>query len=332
MPREKPKSPKKQASKPAANTTNTTNTTPHAATAPRAPATRADIVLAGLAPEQPALTHLQRSTFAAKYTDAACEEMGSRTRSEGVLGDAVGWAPIMAKALKNHPATLRRYSTARFAWFLACVRALADARELQRTQGGGALASRAQAEKSEKAALAARNDLLETLEELTDGNAPEQKILTAATGMADRPDRIVLSIGSLAKLARDWLNRSDGASIELVQSVGLTLAEVESTEKAAEELAAATADKTMEGRVTTRDTPAINRVEGRLLCEMKAAARIFARANTRNKEVPKLVPGEATRNVLAPRAGKAPKDAGNGEPVNGATGTGAGETGAKGGG
>jgi len=324
----KANSPKKQGTKPASKTT---KNAPQGAAAAKAPATRTDIVLAGLTPNQPALTHVQRAAFTAKYTDAACEEIGGRTKSEGVLGDAVGWAPIMAKALKTHAAPLRRYSLGRFAWFLECVRALADARELQRVEGSGAIASKLHVEQAQRVALTAREDLLETLGELTDGNEHEQETLAAAAGTTERPDRIVASLGSLAKLARGWLNRKDDASNELVQSVGLTFAEVESAERAAENLAAATADKTVEGRVVTRDTPAINRVEGRLLWEMKAASRIFARANARNKEVPKLVPGPATRNVLAPRAAKAQKDGATGDAAKGAIGAGTGEAGAKGG-
>ena len=69
----------------------------------------------------------------------------------------------------------------------------------------------------------------------------------------------------------------------------------------------ATASKTLEGAVVVRDSPQVNRVEGRLLLEMRAAMRMFNKANARNKHVPKLVPGDATRGALAPRMAKPAK-------------------------
>ena len=299
--------------KPARPTAPKSTKTPSPAAASGTPGTRADKVLSTLSPQWPALTTAQRTTYAARYPNARCEEMGTRTRSEGVVADALSWAPLMAKTLKAHPETLRRYSAERFSWFLTCTRALVDERTLQQTKGGAIATAKIQAGQAQSAALAARAELLETLEELVDGNEGEESALSAAVGTIDRPDRIVTSIGDLAALARGWLKRADDPSQELIKSAGLTLAEVETAETAAEALASAGADKTLEGRVELRDTPPVNRVEGRLLFEMKAALRVFNRANARNKDVPKLTPGDATRAVLAPRPTKpvkAPKDPG----------------------
>jgi hypothetical protein len=289
--------------------------------APKAvPASRADKVLTSLAADQPALTAVQREAFSARYAGAACEALGGKTKSESVLGDAVAWAPIMDKALRKHPAALRRYSRARFAWFLSCARALDAARAEQQGRGGAAAASKARAQQAEAAALAARADLFETLEELADGNDHDQEALSAAAGTADRPDRIAASLRSLAALGREWLARDGAAAKELAMSVGLSAAEIDTAEAAAEALDAAGAGATLEGRVVVNDTPPVNRVEGRLLLEMKAAMRVFARANARNKDIPRLVPGAGTRHVLAPRAkaGKAepakPENPGPGTP------------------
>lgn len=226
----------------------------------------------------------------------------------------------MSGALAKHPSDLRRYAPARFAWFLECVRNLADARAQEQARGGAAAASKLLAEQAERNASAARASLLETLDELVDGNDAEEKSLAASTGSADRPDRVVASIASLAAFARGWLARGDDTSKTLVASVGLTLAEVESAEKAGEALAAATAGTTMDGKVVSRDTPPINRAEGRLLYEMKAAMRIFGSANARNKDIPKLSPGAATRSILAPRsAGKAGKETAQEQPAKDAS-------------
>jgi hypothetical protein len=277
----------------------------HSPAAKEAPQTRTDKILAELIPLWPALTHAQRTAFTARYSDAKCDDMGGRTKSEGVLKDALAWAPIMSGALSKHPMALRRYSPARFAWFLECIAGLSDARAQQETRGGAVATSKLLAEQAQRTALASREALFETLEELVDGNADEEKALRTAAGTTESPDKIGASITALAQLARGWLGRKDGSSKALVEAVGLTLAEVESAESARAALASATAGATMEGRLTPRDTPPVNRAEGRLLCEMKAAMRVFARANARSRDVPKLVPGPATRGVLAPRAGKA---------------------------
>lgn len=278
-----------------------------------APASRVARVLASLVADQPPLTQVQRAAFAGRYGDAACEALGGQTKSESVLGDAVAWAPIMDKALRKHPNVLRRYGRVRFAWFLACAEALEAARAEQEGRGGAAAASKAAAAKAQAAALAARSDLVETLEELADGNGDDEAALARALGVTDRPDRLVASLRALAGLARGWLAREEAGYKELVASAGLSIVEIEAAETAAEVLAGAAAGVTMEGRVVTRDTPPVNRLEGRLLFEMKAAQRVFERANARTKEVPRLVPGHGTRRVLAPKSRsekpEPPKDA-----------------------
>ncbi len=289
--------------------TTTTSETPKTT-----PASRAGKVLTSLAADQPPLTPTQRAAFSARYADGACEEMGAKTKSESVLGDAIAWAPIMDKALRKHPGALRRYGRARFGWFLECTGALAEARAEQQGRGGAAAASKALALKAESAALTARADLLETLDELADGNPQDQAALSAAIGSTDRPDRIVASLHSLVTLARSWLARDSATFKALADSIGFSSAEIDAAHAAAEALAEATAGATLEGRIVPRDTPPVNRVEGRLLLEMKAAMRIFGSANARTNDVPRLVPGPGTRHVLAPKANAA--KSGAADPAN----------------
>lgn len=275
-----------------------------AAPSPRAK-TRAHDVLDRLLAGRPPLTTAQHNAFARRFSDAVCEAMGGRTKSEGVLDDSIAWTAIMDKALKKHPAELRRYGAARFVWFLGCIRALLDAREEQQVAHGNTGAAKDRAARAQKAAVAAREELLETMEALVEDHDEGEAALARAAGGTDKPDAIVDSIRAIAKLARGWLARKDDEAAALVESVGLTLAEVEAAEAAADALADAGTDRTIEGRVVVRDTPPVNRAEGRVVLEMRAAMRIFARANRRNGEVPKLSPGPATRGVLAPRAAKA---------------------------
>jgi hypothetical protein len=272
---------------------------------------RAHQVIERLLVDQPSLTAAQRGAFSARHSDAACEEMGGRTRSEGVLANALEWTGPMAKAMKKHPQPLRRYGAARFAWLLESIRALADAREVQQIADGATGVAKTRAQRAQKSALESREELLETLEALVEGAGEAEAAVARAAKITDKADSIVTALRALAALGRDWLARNDAASKALVESVGLTLDEITTAELAAGALDAAGADRTIEGRVVVRDLPAVNRAEGRVLLEMRGAMRIFAKANEKNREVPRLVPGKATRSVLAPRTASKAK----GEPV-----------------
>lgn len=285
--------------------------------------TRVDTILDTLIPKWDTLTNDERRIFTTKYSDAQCEDKGGGTRSEGVLSEAVGWAATIDKALPDFPVELRRYPRARFAWFLECIRALAAERTLQQTKGGAAGVLKTAVDQAEKAALTARKEVVDSLEELVEGDATEEDALSNALGSTDRPDRTVASMGTVCAYARRWLTRDDAGSKKRVELAGLTLAEVETAENAAATLVQATAGKTLEGATLVRDSPAVNRIEGRVLLEMRAAMRVFNKANVLNKQIPKLVPGSATRRALVSRSGK-----GSGEDVAEAPAAGAGNGGA----
>jgi hypothetical protein len=304
MPSAKPKKPAAPAKPEQSKKTSPLKEAPEDAPEQTTVTPSAEKVLAALLPDFPQLTASQRSAFAARYADSLCEVWGNRTKSEGVLREALGFASLMAKALKAHPAALRRYSPARFSWFLSCISALIEARALQSAGGSAAAEKKVLLAQAEVRAREARKELLATLSELCDGNDAEEQRLAEAAGTADTPSRVIASITALAAFGRGWVERSDEMGKELVASVGLTLAEVEEAEATAEGLSKAGAEKTLEGRVIPRDTPPVNRAEGRVLLEMKAAMRVFASANERNTDIPKLTPQDATRAVLAPKAPK----------------------------
>jgi hypothetical protein len=299
-------------------TSKTTKKKPTEATKPTAagtPVTRADKILTVLAARWPALTGGNEALFRAKYTDAKCEKLGADTRSEGVLGEALAFASVMDKALTAHPRELRRYDGQRFAWFLQCIGKLAQERALQEAGSSGPAAMAAARDRARTAALAGRTEVVDSLEELVEGDEVEEEALSAARGETSNPDRIVASIRSLCTYARGWLARPDQLSRDKVAMSGLTLAEVEHAEQAAATLVNAGAGKTLEGAVIVRDAPAVNRIEGRVLLEMRTALRVFNKAKAKNNLIPTLTPGDATRHVLLSRSGKVIED---GTPEDGA--------------
>jgi hypothetical protein len=256
---------------------------------------------------QKALTQIERRAFREQFSEAQCDEFGSRTKAEAVCRDARAWAPTIDAALRKHPEALRRYGRARFAWLLECIRDLSEALEAQRAAQGSVGASKRHASSVKEAALQARDELLETLEILVGGSAGERGALSTATGTTESPASIARSLRDLAELAEGWLKRDTEEAKALVTSVDLATGDVDTARRAAEALDRAVGDSALEGKSVARDLPSVNRVEGRVLLEMRTVMRVFERVHARSAVVPRLVPGPGTRSVLGRRSTAASK-------------------------
>lgn len=258
------------------------------------------------------LTQAERLAFRDQFSDAQCDTFGAKTKANAVLREGRVWAATIDSALGKHPQALRRYGKARFAWFLDCLHHLSEALEVQRAAHGSAGASKRQAELAKEAGRARREELMEALEMLAGGNAKEREALARATGTAENAAELARSLKDLAELAEGWLGRATAEAKALVASVDLTAGDMDAAREAAEAVDRAAGDATLitsASRSSARDLPAVNRAEGRLLLEMRTAMRVFERAHARSAVVPRLVPGPATRSVLARRGGRAGKDA-----------------------
>lgn len=108
-------------------------------------------------------------------------------------------------------------------------------------------------------------------------------------------------------LARTWLGRTDAESVENAKLAVLDEAVVTSAITSAAALGGAHVDAATEGRKTSHDSPIVNLEEGNVLLEMACAMEVFEEAHEDNDVVSRLIPGPATRHVLAPttRAAKA---------------------------
>lgn len=276
-------------------------------------------VEARLLAELPALTAAEKRVFLAQHPPSRCDAMGGRTKSEGVLKEARAHAAVIAKALRKHPVELRRYGRARFAWLLTCVAALDDARDAQQATDGSTTAAKDRAARAEATARALREDLLDALTTIAEGNPDDERALATATGSLMGAPALVASLRGLSALARAWLDRDTEDAKVLAASVSLTLADVEAAEAAAGALEEAAGDSTIEGRAAVKDTPSVNRAEGRVLLELRLAMRAFERAHERNKEIPRLPSGAATRQAFdrrsAAKAGAAEQPAPMVEPA-----------------
>jgi hypothetical protein len=251
----------------------------------------------------PPLPIVEREAFRALFDDAQCVELGGKTKAEKVLAEAAAWASTIDAALKSHPNALRRYSTSRFAFFLEQVRDLGRAIEAQKraprgeADAGGALWL---LDIGRVAALSVREELLAVLRLLAGGNAHERELLELAAGATTNDEALADSLEGLATHAHKWLERRDAQTAVLVASVSLKESDVDSARSA--EMALREALKAQQsGPVSTRvprDLPKTDRVEGRVLLELRVLMDVFANARAKNRAVPKLVPGPGTRAVL----------------------------------
>jgi len=263
--------------------------------APKKISTSDGMTIEHLLTEWPPLTDVQRDAFRAQFSDLRCDALGRRTDSGIVYDDALSFAKIIDRSLRAHGMLLRRYGPSRFAWFLECIASLGRARSEQ-------LANKDAPAKSMETALAKANEVRRTLahalDMLTGDYALDRTELAYAMGHAERPDALVRSLHDLAKLADQWLRHTDGETRALVASVDLRQGDVDLAWAAATDLENALERASGKVRGSTTDTPSVDRIEGRVLLEMRHAIAAFAFAHAIDPVVPELVPSEHTRVVM----------------------------------
>ena len=258
----------------------------------------------------PAITDVQRAAFSSQHDDGTCDRLGAHTQSAAVSKDAVAFAHTIDSALRKHAGgALRRYSAARFSFFLECIVALDRARDQQATGKDSAAPARRTLEHARIRATAVRHDLHHALDLLVGDHALDRAELQRAEGHTKTDDALVSSLNDLARLADAWLRRPDGESRALVASIDLQRGDVDLAWAAASELESAS-DGASGKRMSYagHDTAPVNRAEGRVLLEMRHAMHAFSHAADGNKLVPRLSPGSGTRAVLASHS--APKASG----------------------
>lgn len=249
----------------------------------------------------PPLSIVEREAFRALFDDAQCQALGGRTDAAQVRAEAAAWAEIIDEALKAHPNALRRYAPARFAFFLEQVRDLGRAIVAQRRRGKDPSESaRWLLDLQRVAALSVRDELLSVLRLLAGGNARERELLAFAAGGAETDEALADSLEGLATHAHKWLERRDPQTLALVASVSLRESDVDAGRSAEMALrdALKLAQTPAAAAAADVDLPTTDRVEGRVLLEMRVAMSVFAKAREKNHLVPRLVPGAGTRKIL----------------------------------
>jgi hypothetical protein len=275
----------------------------------------ADLTLARLSARWPALSELEIEAFSSLATDAQCDDLGRRTKATEVRDEAVRWSMVIDGALKSFPGALAAYSTKRFAFVLHQARALTAIIAAEDARRGRVTGARTSADDARATAMQARAATLERLTTFAGIRAVERAAISEALGQPETVDGLARSLRALSHLESAWIERTDPASRVLADNAGLSAENAETLRAHAENLGTKKVEAALQGPAQARDTPLMNRIEGRILFELREARRIFNAAHERNSVIPALHPSAALRGTLgrstqvaAPRPAPPPDD------------------------
>jgi len=249
----------------------------------------------------PALSPIERAAFGQLVSEVQADALGKQTKSEAVHDDALRWAVKMDDALRDYPGALSMYSPRRFAWYLECLERLHEEIATERGRRAKVDAARSAVGSARDEALKTRKRLEARLHTIAGAREAEREELSAAMGTTDTDDHLAESLRALSKLGHTWLGRADEESKVLCESAGLSQAEIDEALRCAKALSSSASEAQLEGNAHPKDSAAVNRVEGRMLWEMREARRIFNDAHEENGVISKLEPSASTRHVLGTR-------------------------------
>jgi hypothetical protein len=249
--------------------------------------------------KQAPLTAPVRSALRDLATDAQRSELGRQTKARGVLAEGVTMAVAVDQHLATFPSLTETYAPARFAYFLESLLALDALIAAGSAREAKLGAARGVATTGYEQAAKARRRLLKRLDRFAGNRDPEQEALADLPSQGRGNEALREAIEKAVALAEEWLSRKDAASAVQAELAALNEAVITGARSAAAALGVANVDAALEGRKSSHDSPIVNLEEGNVLLEMAYAMDVFDEAHQENDVVPRLVPGPATRHVLA---------------------------------
>lgn len=242
-------------------------------------------------------TDAEREAFRSRCPDAQCDARGAATRARDVLAETERAITGKDAVVKKYAAQMR-YGETRFGFLLECVqnlRAEIEHQDASRKQGG---AFKWEVTRLTDEGKAHRTDLYGTLDEVVgEVTGADRDALDEAYGSAETPDGLCGSLLALADVAEDWLAREDSIAQSLVHAHELTRDDVDRARRVAQELKIAR-EGARECVAGSRDTPATNRAEGRVLFEVEVLDRAVRRVREKDRTVASLTLGPTLRRVL----------------------------------
>lgn len=242
-------------------------------------------VAAGVITSLPLLTGAERAELLKQFSDEQCEAWADRTRAADTLRDTNKWlATLKAVVLELAP---EEYHATRLAFLAELVLAL-EASTAAPVPGASTSAQRDVREAALLSAQGARSRLLKALTRVAGGRTALRKKISAASGDARTASSTLGSLADLLTIARAEQTASPVAS----KVSGLTAALVSQADHALAELrlAAGSANSAV---ISVGDSAETNRLEGRILRELRLAWLSLRDARERDGRVPTLIPGPA---------------------------------------
>ena len=244
----------------------------------------------------PPLAPTLRVALDGQKTAKECETLGANTQGIGVYREAGAWAAQMHITLTQFPVVQEQYGLGAFAYFLENVHALGLNLGAQKSTHAASSVSSQAGALSLKVGRETRNKLHAVIGNVLLGNEALEGKFNALRGTADNEDEVSTSLKRSAEFGDELRIQSP----ELAKEFGLTEALTASARAAAINVIQGRTDRSLGGAARATDTPATNRAEGRVLFEMRRAMKVFNAAAEQGYGA-SLVPGPATRGVLAPR-------------------------------
>lgn len=240
----------------------------------------------------PALTGKLRMAYRAAFTDEQCDAWGQKTKAENVVKEAEKFVATMARSLKDH--TDSAYSRRRLTFLCELLVLLED--EISRTSKDEQVALRATRSAVLEVANNARRDLARRLRAMAGGQqAILKEISSVSPGSENSPSDVQDSLTATIDLAQK-LRRNDVMET-LADDVGLTEARLNSAYAALEALTGA-GDVSLNAAAYEGDAPSVNRIEGRVLREMRLAQRLFKEGREFGQNLPNLVAGPSLKAIF----------------------------------
>lgn len=254
----------------------------------------------------PALTELQRRTFAEKFPDAYRERLATSTKARGTLKNAMAWLRAL------HPAASRKVALddagltpTILALFIEGTRSLVLA--VETLDVGTNDDAAVQREAARETVNNLYGDTRERVNEAVGQNDTWRKQLDDAL-TSKRHDELDADAARLLRLTdalHGWLDDRDKGTEVIRASLseeGVTRDTVARCTDAASALERARAKVTPKNG--GRDTPLANRAEGAVLALMLEIFRKVNRARAKKATTLVLQPDAATRRILTPNAGR----------------------------
>lgn len=233
----------------------------------------------------PLLTGAERAELLQQFTDEQCEAWADRTRSADTLRDTNKWlVTLKAVVLELAP---QEYHATRLAFLAELVLAL-EASTVAPVPGAATASERDVRDAALLHAQGVRSRLLKALSRTAGGRVALRKKISAATGDARTASSTLGSLAELLTVARAEQTASPVAS----KVSGLTAALVSQADQALLELRGA-AGGANSAVIAAGDSAETNRLEGRILRELRLAWQSLRDARGRDGRVPALVPGPA---------------------------------------